>query len=121
MSTNQTASYGLHLWEPGDNFLREEFNENFVKLDEAAAEKIGAVVGSFPGGMVDVYVKLGFRPKAVYMASQLRVSDGAGFCIDGQPQEYYLRIKDDGFISVFGDYEDYGNFPGKTVIYIAFR
>ncbi len=28
VSQNQTECFGLHLWEAGDDFLREEFNEN---------------------------------------------------------------------------------------------
>ena len=33
MSTKKTRNYQLHQWEPADNFLRAEFNENFTKLD----------------------------------------------------------------------------------------
>ena len=36
MSTNKSANLNLHLWEPGDDFLRTEFNENFQKVDELA-------------------------------------------------------------------------------------
>ena len=35
MSTNKTPNYNLHAWEPGDDFLRREFNENFAALDTA--------------------------------------------------------------------------------------
>jgi DeoR/GlpR family transcriptional regulator of sugar metabolism len=33
MSTGKTKYLGLHRWEPNDNFLRTEFNENSDKLD----------------------------------------------------------------------------------------
>ena len=33
MSTKKTTNYNLHSWEPDDDFLRSEFNENFDKLD----------------------------------------------------------------------------------------
>ena len=33
MSTNKSAHLNLHLWEPEDDFLRTEFNENFEKID----------------------------------------------------------------------------------------
>lgn len=33
MSTGKTKYLGLHRWEPEDNFLRTEFNENSDKLD----------------------------------------------------------------------------------------
>ena len=62
MATNQTQRYGLHLWEPGDDFLREEFNENFAVLD-AIPE---AVTGSYTGdGAASQFIALGFTPKAV--------------------------------------------------------
>ena len=38
MSTNKSTNLNLHLWEPGDDFLRTEFNENFQKVDELAGK-----------------------------------------------------------------------------------
>ena len=38
MATNHTTNYQLNLWEPGDSFLREEFNQNNQKLDAALGE-----------------------------------------------------------------------------------
>lgn len=35
MATNHTTNYALNLWEPQDDFLREEFNENAQKIDAA--------------------------------------------------------------------------------------
>lgn len=32
---NYTANYGLHQWEPEDNFLRTDFNADFAKMDTA--------------------------------------------------------------------------------------
>ena len=37
MATNYTANYGLCQWEPEDNFLREEFNQDNAKIDAALA------------------------------------------------------------------------------------
>ena len=37
MATNYTANYGLCQWEPGDNFLRTEFNQDNAKIDAALA------------------------------------------------------------------------------------
>lgn len=34
MSTKKTQNYNLHSWEPGDDFLRSEFNDNFTALDQ---------------------------------------------------------------------------------------
>ena len=38
MATNYTTNYGLCQWEPGDNFLRTEFNQDNAKIDAALAE-----------------------------------------------------------------------------------
>ena len=35
MSTHKSQTLNLHLWEPNDDFLRTEFNENFTALDSA--------------------------------------------------------------------------------------
>ena len=41
LASTQTSNYQLNLWEPGDHFLREEFNENSVKIDAAIASAAG--------------------------------------------------------------------------------
>ena len=62
MSTNKTKNYQLHAWEPGDDFLLREINENFGKLDEAAR----TVTGSYSGdGTASRFISLGFTPKAL--------------------------------------------------------
>ncbi len=47
MASNYTENYGLCQWEPGDNFVRTEFNQDNAKIDAAlgvlAAEKLGTV------------------------------------------------------------------------------
>ena len=71
MSTNQTANYQLNLWEAGDDFLREEFNENFAALDAAIAAKPDVVVGTYSGN--NVYprdIELGFKPRAVLLMNR---------------------------------------------------
>ena len=41
MSANKSQNLKLHLWEPEDNFLRAEFNENFAAIDTAVkAEQV---------------------------------------------------------------------------------
>ena len=37
MATNSSEHLGLHLWQPTDQVLRTEFNENWQKIDTAAA------------------------------------------------------------------------------------
>ena len=69
MSTKKTEHYGLHAWEVGDDFLREEFNENFAKLDgEAARVVFGSYVGAYESAKQTVSrIELGFQPKAVFV------------------------------------------------------
>ena len=38
MATNSSEHLGLHLWQPTDQVLRTEFNQNWSKIDEAVAE-----------------------------------------------------------------------------------
>ena len=52
MATNSSEHLGLHLWEPTDQVLRTEFNQNWQKIDTAVAEAFGPdnrpyVSGSF--------------------------------------------------------------------------
>ena len=35
MATNSSEHLGLHLWEPTDQVLRTEFNQNWQKIDTA--------------------------------------------------------------------------------------
>ena len=49
MSTNKTANYQLNQWEPGDQVLRTDFNEDNKKLDDALgalASKNAALEGA---------------------------------------------------------------------------
>ena len=38
MATNYTANYGLCQWEPEDDFIREEFNQDNEKIDSALGQ-----------------------------------------------------------------------------------
>ena len=49
MANGYTAKYGLCQWQPGDKFLREEFNQDNAKLDaalKASEEKAAAAAQS---------------------------------------------------------------------------
>ena len=46
MATNHTTNYQLNLWEPGDSFLREEFNQNSQKIDAALGALAGAAAAA---------------------------------------------------------------------------
>lgn len=85
-----TPNYGLHQWEPQDNFLRTDFNQDFAKIDaavkslegavdakldgkvgpaqlaEALSVKLEAVLGSYTGnGENSQKIVLGYQPKLV--------------------------------------------------------
>lgn len=93
---NYTPNYGLHQWEPGDDFLRTDFNADFAKLDAAlqakadkpalaqkadqtALEDVQAiaegrcrvVTGSYVGdGTNSKAINLGGRPKALIFPNE---------------------------------------------------
>ena len=86
MSQNQTERFGLHLWEPGDHFLREEFNENFTAVETAMAGRPEVVIGSYTGnGLASRTISLGFTPKCVILVNaEGRMSTGGtGYDIAG--------------------------------------
>ena len=72
VSQNQTERYGLHLWEPGDDFLREEFNENFEALDRSTRVITGVYIGD---GAACRSITLDFTPSAVL----LMTADGQSY------------------------------------------
>ena len=53
MASNQTANFGLNQWSAEDKVLREEFNNNFKKIDqELGSLKTSAIriaTGSYTG------------------------------------------------------------------------
>ncbi len=54
MSTNKSEHLNLHLWEPEDDFLRTEFNENFEKIDAGVKAEENARAAA----MVELEAKL---------------------------------------------------------------
>lgn len=60
MSSNKTEHLQLHQWESGDRFDREEFNENFAKIDEdltnaknSVSQTLNAYQGLIANAMAD--------------------------------------------------------------------
>ena len=81
MATNHTTNYQLNLWEPTDSFLREEFNENFQKLDVAAGTIPKIAVGTYTGnGSRNSFrtITLGFEPKMVMILESGTFSTNKG-------------------------------------------
>lgn len=68
---NYTNNYQLHQWEAGDDFLREDFNQDFQRIDAALGEKSGMVFGTYTGDGAEWQdVNLGYRPRAVAVFPQ---------------------------------------------------
>ena len=47
-----TQNYQLHQWEPEDNFLRTDFNQDFSRIDTALNGLAGKVVQTVSGSYV---------------------------------------------------------------------
>lgn len=145
MSTNKSQNLNLHLWEPEDDFLRTEFNENFTAVDSAVKSAQTAAVnaqqtadkalslpyatGSYTGNGKDISINLGFRPSFL-MISGMRSAyvGGAGeysnynIMTGGNVVSDRVALTDTGFIA---KYFDAGSpnvaVNGRTYDYIAFR
>lgn len=105
MSTKRTEHYGLHAWEAGDSFLREEFNENFTAVDGLLGKlergKIRMVAGSYTGdGEFYQHIDLGAEPRMVMVTRYGRMHEGSyvygGVAYAGAPGEGMV-IGDGGF------------------------
>lgn len=98
----KTANFALNQWEPGDNFLRTDFNEDNAKIDAALTLKSELVVGTYTGdGEKSLTIELDFQPKAVYLCTQsgmAGIDNGAYYYTYGG-----LALPDSPLIS-----EDYG-------------
>lgn len=140
MSTNKTEHYGLHAWEPGDDFVRAEFNENFAKLDTALAalaqgmgDKLELVTGSYIGDdRSGQTIVLGFQPKFVilvnssglpYAGSDLHHQMGGFFFSGMGGYNMICSLNANGFSVYTNGITDYvtANDKGQTYCYIAFR
>ena len=79
MSSTTTKNLSLHTWEPNDPIRRQEFNENFQKIDETLAHpgNCRIVYGSYTGTGVHTTTNptrldltaLGAPPKLVCVVS----------------------------------------------------
>lgn len=67
MSSHKTARFQLHTWEPGDDFLRTEFNTNFAALDTSVRMLTGTYTGD---GEAERVIDLGLTPLAVLLMTQ---------------------------------------------------
>lgn len=84
MASSQTSNYGLNQWAAEDRVLREEFNQDNAKLDNALQTIPRFVNGSYVGtgksGKNNPCVlNLGFQPKMLILNTQeLDTYNGVG-------------------------------------------
>ena len=71
MASNYTENYGLCQWEPGDNFVRTEFNQDNAKIDAALKSVADAAA------QVRVLQRKGIRVSAVFMGEDRSAADAA--------------------------------------------
>ena len=135
-----TTHYGLHQWDPEDNFLRTDFNTDFEKIDTALGEiaetadgKISIVTGTYTGNNSNGrIITLGFTPTAVYLCDHSGLAGampGAVFCyggliLPGAPVVYEretgAEIVSNGFKVYYSSYIR-TNLSSSTYHYIAFH
>lgn len=98
-----TEHYGLHQWDPEDNFLRTDFNTDFQKIDEALSGtakvllgKVELIVAIYLGnGEETNTVELGFSPVAVIISNDGQLSGGIMGVRDGN--ERNITLTETGF------------------------
>lgn len=120
----KTQHYALNQYDPGDTFLRTDFNADNAKLDAALAEKVELYFGSYTGdGAYERFIDLGFTPKAVILESSngyrpANVYTG-GIVLPNLPlYNGGVTIVENGFIVKKGNGWEYNS---GTHYYIAFK
>ena len=149
MATNSSEHLGLHLWEPTDQVLRTEFNQNWQKIDtavntaqetaEEAQDAAGAAycpsykpyaTGNYIGTGANLTVTLGFKPSfLIIYGGQLTYSTGVddlpGYLLisNGSSLTEFVAFTDVGFTLIKRENTDYPQLLlyGRTYSYIAFR
>jgi hypothetical protein len=126
MSTNKTENYGLHVWEAGDDFLREEFNENFSLIDAGIAEKATVVIGTYTGtNTSEREIVVGFRPSMVILVNKngsFTSSRYAGGIIGLEVESINgMRLTDQGFKVYCDSYNGTNLSDFSPFLYAAFR
>ena len=129
-----TEHYGLHQWEPNDDFLRTDFNTDLEKIDTAldtlhtALEgKCAAVFGSYIGdGAESRSIDLGFKPSALFVEHHngLRGSGNVygGFALPGlSVHDGAITITETGFTVTYDAKYHILNENQSAYYYLAFR
>ena len=134
MATNSSEHLGLHLWEPTDQVLRTEFNQNWTKIDTAVAEvqetaeEKPYVIGSYTGNGGTQSINLGFKPRFLLITGTgngyMSVVEGWGYTAStgGAQATQTVQLADTGFTVTFvAHILPLLNTSDRTYTYIAFR
>lgn len=121
-----TEHYGLHQWEPNDNFLRTDFNTDFEKIDTALGEtverlnnKIEVVLATYEGnGSETNTVELGFSPLAVIISNDGQLNGGVLGVRGGN--EHNITLTETGF-TLQKDNTSIPNLGGVKYYCLVFR
>ena len=128
-----TTNYQLHQWVPGDNFLRTDFNDDFLIIDNAIkavsdasasglasleGSKAELVTGNYVGTGGTQTVQLGFHPQAVVVSN-----DYYATAANRSSRHMMLTVTSTGFsvqdIGSFGS--NSLNATGDRYTYLAMR
>lgn len=128
MSTNKTENYQLHRWEPEDDFLRQEFNENFAAIDAALHGKAEVVFGTYTGNRSSRRtIQLEFTPTVLLLiaAGGVPSSYSGGLTALGHPLKNqfktFLEIVENGFQVAYWEDAAHTNSQNSVYHYLAFR
>ncbi len=134
MASNQTEQYGLSLWEPTDDFLREEFNANNRILEAGLTQKCEMATGVYTGdGTSSRFISLPFTPSAVLVTSstaEFRISNAyyGGLALldypSGPSSSANIAVEEGGFTisyRVAGSTTIASNMKNSVYYYVAWR
>ena len=100
MASGQTSNYGLNQWAAEDKVLREEFNQDNVKIDTAISNVIAAgpkiITGSYlgTGTQETLHYSIGSQPKFLILLTAN--TENAGFSTLMVMPSHYFRLQKSG-------------------------
>lgn len=129
-----TEHYGLHQWEPDDNFLRTDFNTDLKKIDTGLGKKSEMATGQYTGNGAETQkILLAFTPKVVILTTEQGETyqypnTSGGIALEGYPLISYqyklpcVNIVDSGFqVGYQSQKYSYTNKEGVIYHYVAFQ
>lgn len=119
-----TEHYGLHQWEPSDNFLRTDFNTDLEKIDTALGQNCRVIHGSYTGnGETSQFISLEKTPNAVAVFRDGILNLGnilyGGFAFPGASCTT-VSVGDNGFTVANDNSRTTANASGLKYEYMAF-